>query len=184
MGTVLVVIDHPPVGGFSDFIQGAEQVKAEHFISIGSIETFDISVLVWFSWLNVVNHHAGSLGPCDKVAAEKLWPVIGPKNIGESPLGAQPFKYSNQSLAGEGSINFNCQAFTVKVVYDIERPESFASIEGIAHEVGRPDLIRVLRHPQRLFNSCRQPLPGAALLVQTQLAVDPIDPLMIPRMAL
>jgi len=107
MWPVLVVVDHPPVGGFPNFGQGAEQVKAEHFISIGSVESFDISVLVWFSGLNVVNHHAGRLGPGDKVAAEKLWAVIGPKNIGEPPFGAQPFKYSNKSLAGYGCVDLH-----------------------------------------------------------------------------
>lgn len=147
MWPVFIVIDHPPVGGFSDFSQGTEQVKAEHFISIRSVETFDIGVLVWFSWLNVVNHHAGRLGPRNKVAAEKLWAVIGPKNIRQPSLRAQPFKYSNQSLAGYGCVDLHGQAFTVEVIDNVERPESFASIEGIAHEVGRPDLVRVLRHP-------------------------------------
>ena len=132
---MLVVVDHPPVGGFPNFSQGTEQVKTQHFISISSVEPFDIGVLVWFSWLNVVDHHAGSFGPRDKVAAEKLWTVIGPENIWKAPLRAKPFKYSNQSLAGERRVDFYCQAFTVEVVNDVEGSESLAAIECVAHKV-------------------------------------------------
>lgn len=155
MGTVLVVVDHPPVRGFSDIRQAVEQVQAEHFFPIRSVEPFDIRVLVRFSGLNIAKDHPRRLGPFDKIAAEKLWAVIGPQNIGESPFGAQPFKYANQPSAGYGCVDLHSQAFTVEIVNDVKRPEPLAGIEGIAHEVGRPDLVRTLWHSQRLFYSFR-----------------------------
>lgn len=153
MGAVLIVVDHPPVRGFSDFRQAVEQVQAEHFFPIRAVKAFDIRVLVWFSWLNIENHHACGLGPCNKITTEKLRTVVGPQNIGEPPFGAQPLKYANQPFACYGCVDLHGQAFTVEIINNIERPESLAGIEGITHKVGGPNLIWTLRHPQRLLYS-------------------------------
>lgn len=144
---MLVVVDHPPVGGFANFSERTEQVKTEHFFSIGAIEPLNIGILVRLSWLNVMDHHASSLGPCYKLAVEKLRPVVGSENMRQPSLRAQPFKYSNQPFPGNGCINLYGQAFAVKVVNNVEGPETFAPIEGITYEVGRPDLVRVLGNP-------------------------------------
>ena len=45
--TVLVILDHPPVSCLAHLSQIYEQVQAEHFLAIGSVESFDVSVLVW-----------------------------------------------------------------------------------------------------------------------------------------
>jgi len=174
MGTVLVVVDHPPVCDFTDIRQGVEKVQAEHFLPVRSVKPFDVRILVRFSRLNIADDHPRRLGPCDKIAAEKLRAVIGPQNIGESPFGAQPFKYANQPSASDGCIDLHSQAFTVEIVNDVKRPEPLAGIEGIAHEVGGPDLIRTLWYSQRLLHSFWQPLLCTALLIQVQLAIHAI----------
>lgn len=153
MGTVLVVVDHPPVRSFPDVSQGVEQIQAEHFLPVRSVKPFDVRVLVRFSRLNIADDHPRGLGPCDKIAAKKLRTVIGPQNIREPPFGAQPFKYANQPFAGDGCVDLHGQAFTVEIINDVKRPEPLACIEGIAHEVGRPDLIRTLWNTQWLLHS-------------------------------
>jgi hypothetical protein len=184
MGAVLVVVDHPPVRDFTDIRQGVEQIQAEHFLPERSVKSFDVRVLVRFSRLNIANDHPRRLSPFDKIAAEKLRTIIGPQDIREAPFGAQPLKYSNQPSAGYGGIDLHGQAFTVEIIDDIKRAEPLAGIEGITHEVGRPDLIWTLWHPQGLFYSFGQPFLCTALLIQMQLAIDPINPFMVPWMAI
>ena len=68
MGTVLVVVDHPPVGGFANVSQAVEQVQAEHFVPIRSVKPFDVRVLVRFAGLNIADDHPSGLSPFYKIA--------------------------------------------------------------------------------------------------------------------
>ncbi|AMV07871.1 hypothetical protein AC028_14470 [Xanthomonas citri pv. aurantifolii] len=77
MGSLFVVIDHPPMGGFADIIQAGEKVLVEHFFPEGAVETFDEGVLVRFAGLDVVDRHAIDFQPAGKCFAQKLWPVVG-----------------------------------------------------------------------------------------------------------
>lgn len=55
MGTLLVVLDHPPVSCLPDFGQVSEQVQVQQFISIRTVEALDIGILVRFARLDVLN---------------------------------------------------------------------------------------------------------------------------------
>ena len=68
MRPFFVVLDFPPVGRFPYFVQVAEQLQIEDLVSIGFVKAFDISVLVRFAWLNVLNRHADRVSPGDELA--------------------------------------------------------------------------------------------------------------------
>ena len=55
MRPLLVVVNHPPVGGFPYFGKIAEEIQIEHFLPIGAVEPFDIRILVRLAGLNVMN---------------------------------------------------------------------------------------------------------------------------------
>jgi hypothetical protein len=46
MRTALVVAEQPVLGDVLDLLNRLEQVRIEHFRAVGSVETFDVGVLV------------------------------------------------------------------------------------------------------------------------------------------
>lgn len=46
MRALLVIIDHPPVSGLSDFCQIPELIQVKQLVPIGPVEAFDVRVLV------------------------------------------------------------------------------------------------------------------------------------------
>ena len=54
MGTSLVVLDHPPVGGLAKVFDAQEQVRIENLLAERPVEAFDVGVLVGLSRLDVM----------------------------------------------------------------------------------------------------------------------------------
>jgi hypothetical protein len=65
----------------SYFTQVIEQIKVEYFIAIGTVKTFQISVLVRFARLNILDHHPGCPGPAEKGMTEKLRAVVNSEDM-------------------------------------------------------------------------------------------------------
>ena len=80
MGSLFVVLDHPPVGGLAYVLEGGEQMLVEQLIAVGPVEPFDIGILVRLSGLDVADGHPGLLGPLGERFAEELRPVVGAKH--------------------------------------------------------------------------------------------------------
>jgi hypothetical protein len=57
-------------------------------IPVRPVEAFDVVVLVRFSRLNALDHHAGRFSSGDELIAQELRAVIEPQNIGQAPLQA------------------------------------------------------------------------------------------------
>ncbi len=77
MWPLFVVFNFPPVGGFPDLVQIAEQVQIENFVPIGFVKPLDIRILVWLARLNVLDHHSMFFSPGNELTTEKLWSVVG-----------------------------------------------------------------------------------------------------------
>lgn len=95
MWPYFVVVAQPPVGYFPHLAKIMEEVKAQDLIAVGAVEPFNIGVLVRFSWLNIVNHHAGGLGPSNEITTQELRTIVDPQNIRQSSFLAQSFKHSD-----------------------------------------------------------------------------------------
>ena len=184
MGSQFIVVVYPPIGDFPDLFQISEEIEGQHLFTVGAVESFDISVLVRFSRLNVLDDHPSGFGPGDKVATKEFGAVVNAKNVRQPPLQTQALEYADEPLAGDRCIDFNGKALAVEVIDDVKSSETVAGIERIAHEVGRPHLVWLLWHQKRLFLPLRQSFLGSALLVEPQIAIDPVDSLVVPRMAL
>lgn len=63
MGSFLVVLEQPPVGGFADVFQPDEQVLIEQFVAQRPIEPLDEGVLVWLARPDLLDRHSGILRP-------------------------------------------------------------------------------------------------------------------------
>ena len=146
MWPLFVVFNFPPVGGFPYLIQIAEQIQIEHFVTIGFVETFDISILIRLAGLNVLNLHPVFFSPSNEFTAEKFGAVIGSQCFRQPTLQAEPLKHSDQALTSNRGVDLNMQQFSVKIVDHIKGPEPATNIERITHKVGGPDLVRLQWH--------------------------------------
>ena len=87
MRSVLVVLEHPPVGGLAYVLQSCEQVLVQHLLAEGPVEAFDVGVLVGFAGLDVLDRHGVGLGPLHEVLAQELRAVVPVEAwpVGQSP---------------------------------------------------------------------------------------------------
>jgi len=81
VGSLLVVLDHPPVGGLAHVLEGGEQMWVEQLIAVGMVEPLDIGILVELAGLDVADGHPGLLDPSGEDLAEELRPVVVAKHL-------------------------------------------------------------------------------------------------------
>src|SRR3990170_6727767 len=93
----------------------------------------------------------------------------------------KPFEHPDKPLARDRGVYLNGQTLAVEVVYYVEGTEPAAGVERIAHEVGRPYLVRPLWHQQWQLKALRQPPFSHALLVKPESAVNAVYALVVPR---
>ncbi|CAM8621647.1 hypothetical protein MCEMSHM24_02449 [Comamonadaceae bacterium] len=62
MGSVVVVAMEPVCSYVSDLLQRIEDVAFQHLGAIRPIESFDIGVLRWLAWLDVIEGNSLGLG--------------------------------------------------------------------------------------------------------------------------
>lgn len=74
--------------------------------------------------------------------------------------------------------------FTIKIIYDIRRPETPAADQRIMHKINRPALIQCLWRCLWYRITHRQTLFAFTAKVQLQQTIDPVNALMIPPIAL
>ena len=76
MRAVFVVQVFPFLTDIADLIQGREQVRIEHFVSIAFVKSFDKRILVGFAGLDVSDLNTSLLAPVDECLSTKLRAVI------------------------------------------------------------------------------------------------------------
>lgn len=184
MGSLLVVFDHPPVDGLSDIIQGGEQVLVEQLIAEGPVEAFDVSVLIRLARLDILDGHAVVLGPAGEGLTEELRAVVGSQHLGQATCPLQPIEDADQSLGRDRGVDLDVHRLTIEVIDHVECPEPTAAQQGVGHEVRGPDGVRQSRHVERHPQPLRQSLLGRAPQMQVHGLVHPIDPLVVPGLAL
>jgi hypothetical protein len=83
--------------------------------------------------------------------------------------------------AGSEKSDLDPQPFAVEVVEHVQQPECPTVSQPVGHEVHLTrSCLGCIRHGQRIRLVALQPLAGLDPQVQLQLAVDPIDPLVVP----
>jgi hypothetical protein len=98
MGSFLVVLEHPPVGGLADVFQADEQVHVQQLIAQCSIEPLNVGVLVGLPGLDVLDCHPGVLCPLRKRLSQELRAIVGPQDLWQTSILAQPLKNADQTL--------------------------------------------------------------------------------------
>ena len=78
---LLLLFDHPPVLGPPNVVERGEQVLVEQLIPEGPVEAFNVSVLIRLARLDVLDRHAGMLGPVGEALTEELRAIVGPQYL-------------------------------------------------------------------------------------------------------
>jgi hypothetical protein len=77
MGTLLVVLEHPPVRRLAYVVEAGEQVLVQDLLAEGPVEAFDVGVLVGLAGLDLADGHAVELGPLHEGLAQELRAIVG-----------------------------------------------------------------------------------------------------------
>ena len=97
MRSLLVVLDHPPPGGFPNVVEAREQILVEHLLAEGTVESFDEGVLVGFAGLDVLDRHALALGPLLEVLAQEVRSIVGTQHLRQSTFALELFEHPDQA---------------------------------------------------------------------------------------
>ena len=110
-------------------------VHVQPFMSSGTIKSFDISVLCWFSWLNVKQGYVVPTRPVHQHLAQ-IFRAIITAQCGRfaSPLD-HLLKRPDNTHKWQGEVNLNAQPFTIIIIYHIESTEGFTTHKLIRHKV-------------------------------------------------
>ena len=91
---------------------------------------------------------------------------------------------AHHTRTGQRQIDINGQAFSVVVIDDIEGSELPTIEKRVAHKVHRPHLVRRRGHIKWVWFVALEPLTRLDAQVQLKPAVDPLDALVVPAVAL
>ena len=107
MRPALIVVDSPPVRGFSNLGYIAKQVHVEHLFTVGAIEAFDVGILIRLARLDVVESHSLSLAPGGSHLGQILWAVIDTDRVRFAPPFHQPIQRTHHARAWDRGVDDN-----------------------------------------------------------------------------
>jgi hypothetical protein len=134
----------------------------------GAVVALDVGVLLRLTGLDVLDRDAQLLSPDQEPAT----PFDDPVQTVDDPFGWQR------------EVDLDTQSLAVEVIQHVQQPKCTAIFEAICHEVHGLGHVGCIGHGQRIGFVALQPLARLDPQVQLQLAVDPIDAFVVPRMAL
>lgn len=113
--TVLPVSRHVP-----DLLQAVKYIAVQHLSAVSPVESLDIGVLRWLSWLDVIQPDA--LGPnplCQRVRNE-LRPVVQTYGQRGATYFHELVQCPDNSGCGQAGVNLNAQRLPVELVDNAE----------------------------------------------------------------
>ena len=183
MGPLCVVLPHPLCTDLPHLVQRLTHIGVEDLMPDGPIKALDIGVLIRLAGLNMPEGNAPLGAPRRKSFCDEFWTVIHSNRLGLPLSDNNLFQDTHHPLRGQGRIHFDRQDFSDAFIQQIQRPKPTTAVQGVAHEIHRPDRIRLWGDHQRLVESDRESLLGPAWQIQPELTIDAPQPLVIPSMA-
>lgn len=119
----------------------------------------------------------------DQCLGDQLRSIVDADDLGQSAPGLQPFKGSHDAAARNRGVDDNIEHLPDTIVEDVQRSKATAAVEGVAHEVERPDAIGFRGRLQWMHGANRYSFLLAAWQVQSHGLVHAMDALMVPPMA-
>ena len=83
VGSLFVVGDEPVMDDFTDFTQTGKEMCIEHFAPQAAVEAFDVGILSWFAWLDVMEADVVPFTPCHQFRGNEFWTIIHSNLLGQ-----------------------------------------------------------------------------------------------------
>src|SRR5204863_2262487 len=100
--------------------------------------------------------------PTRKAVGEKFRAIVEPNPLRLAPPGGDLLQDPNDPFGGQRRVHFDRDDFADPFIQNVACPEPPPAVQRIAHEVHRPDHIRLRDHVKWLDHPGRDPLLGPA----------------------
>src|SRR5690606_7632302 len=179
----VIVGPHPFSCRLLNVIKGVPVVLGQPFVANRAIKPLHICVLLWLTRLDIFEPNTAAQSPRDDRRAEVFRPVVASNGDRFSAPVNDLFKRTYHPFRRQREVHLNTQRLAIEVIYHVQQPDASAVDELVVHEIHRPDLVYRSRHHQRLRCLPYEPLARLDTQIQFQLAIDPVDALVVPAEA-
>ena len=147
-----VIFFHPFGCQLPHLFQVKEEVCVEDRFPINAIKAFNVAVLHWLSWLDILDFNLSVVAPLVEYGSGKFGAVIHPQGSRHPSESDNFLQKPDDPARGQRCIDFNGQGLPGAVVQDVDGSELPVTYHAIAHEVHTPTGIGMLLLLQRLLN--------------------------------
>ena len=182
MGRDGVVFLEAAFGLFAYLCQRQEAPGIEYAVAVDAIKALNEGILRGLSRLGIFNDDAAGRTPGHEGGTRELRAVINTNPLWGTTYEQQLIESAGDMGCGQRDIDLNRQSLAVVVVDHVEGPEGSAVHECIAHEVGRPRLVRPNRLQQGFGGFWAVTTLEAPADVESHIAVHTPNALVVPGM--
>ena len=132
-------------------------------------------------------------GPFQQLSADVFRATIDSYGARFAAPFDNPVSAPNHSFGGQGEIDTDAKPFAVEIIQHVQQtepatircpamvcPQTMRGARPVRHEVHRPGHVRSIWHRQGVGFGPFQPFAGLVTKVQFQLAVNPVNPFVVP----
>lgn len=152
---VMVIVIHPDLCLLPYLIDILKNVLVKDTAPVGPVEPFDKCVLRGFAGLNVLEPYPMHQTPVLGYMGNEFGAIVHSYLFRPSFFIDQVVKYPNNAVTGKGEIDLYMDGFPVKIVDNVERPETPTVLQYIGHKINTPGMVRFTGYFQRFFDPGR-----------------------------
>ena len=141
---MMVIIVHPDLCLFPYLVDFLKYVLAKNPSSIGTVKPFHKGILGRFAGLNVFKFYLVHLAPIVRYMGNELWAVVHSYPLWFPFFIDEMVVYSDDTVAGQGKVDFYVKCFPIKIIDDVERPEASPVFQDIGYKVHTPGVVQFI----------------------------------------
>lgn len=132
MRSSFVVGREPSSGDLAHLIEIFEHVCVEHFAAIGTIEAFDVGVLVGLAGLDVAQLHGVRLAPVDEGLGDQFRTVVAADRFGHTTPRSELLEHTHDAFGRNRGVDLDGQRLAHAFVEHVERAEPTSAVEHVS----------------------------------------------------
>ena len=180
----MIVGPQPARGKFLNLVKRLKQMMGQPIVANRPVVTLDVSVLLRLTGLDEIDADTAPRSPRQRHRADVFRSVIASNGSRFAAPFDDPVERSDHPLGWQREIDFDAKPLAVVVINDVEQPDAAPIGKLVMHEVHRPALVDCGRHCQGKRLLAYETMARFDAQVQLELAVNPVDALVVPFEAL
>ena len=146
----LVVTVYPFRRDVTDLVERIEQVRAQHFFAVSAVEALNVGILVGLARLNEAQLDVVLFAPISERLAGQLGTIVTANRARSTMQIDHLGEKRRDAGGGNADCDIDAQRATIGFVDHVQGTEDAPAVEGVTHEVERPDGVHPRFNPQRL----------------------------------